>query len=187
VVKWMCVVKAATRDHVDVRGLCCHGGLGRHVDMSGLCWCLWPWGHQSPCFSPWSYGSQALCWCPNITTKGHADVPGLDCHLRHCAELALPLTWPSWWGLSEKAPRAWAPLVFQAVALVRERCLPPPLNPGCLRRVEELCVCVCVCVCVYIYIYIHTHIHTHTHTHTHTYIYICIYSFQWQWARFIVK
>lgn len=27
----------------------------------------------------------------HVTTKGHAEVPGLDCCLSHCAELAQPL------------------------------------------------------------------------------------------------
>lgn len=36
----------------------------------------------------------------NVTTKGHADIPGLDCHLRDCTERSLSLagyhTWESW-------------------------------------------------------------------------------------------
>lgn len=40
----------------------------------------------------WHLGS-VLVSQASVTTKGHVDVPGLDCCLWHFAELVLPLAW----------------------------------------------------------------------------------------------
>lgn len=74
----------------------------------------------------------------HVTIKGHIDIPGLDCHLRHCAELAPHLG--STVGLilmlgNRKAiskgmsvGELALPLVCYREAWVRERCPLPALT-----------------------------------------------------------
>lgn len=84
---------AATGDHYISEGpyawgTCCLSGLYCH---------LRPWEHLGSCCSwevgqVWEAGS-VLIYQVHVTTQGYADVPGLDCHLRHGDDLVSPLTW----------------------------------------------------------------------------------------------
>ena len=42
---------------------------------------------------PMAVGSMSMFHDAHDSSKCRNDVPGLDCRLRHCAELALALTW----------------------------------------------------------------------------------------------
>lgn len=78
---------AAAKDHKDVSGLYCH---------------LRPWGYlahtaallgaMSGSLVLWQLGSMLKSKAQAyVTIKGHAFVPGMDCCLKDCGELPLPL------------------------------------------------------------------------------------------------
>lgn len=68
--------------------------MRRHGDLNDLYCQLKPWLH--PAAMPMSVvllplGSVLMSQAC-VVTRGHVDAPGLDSHLRHCAELVLYLT-----------------------------------------------------------------------------------------------
>ena len=64
-----------------------HDGDGGHADLSGLCYYLRPQDIKLMLLSGDGGWGEDVLVC--VTIKGHADVLGLNCYLRHFAELAV--------------------------------------------------------------------------------------------------
>lgn len=93
----MPVVCDNTVHPVDIGGYAAEGSHAA-LNGNGLFCHLRPWGHPGPSAARgmsayvvlWQPGSVLRSQAP-FTTKDHADVPGLDCCLRHYIELSCPL------------------------------------------------------------------------------------------------